>query len=306
MESETLQPQYTGVPKKGKCRADKVKGVFTESRRDVGRYKQKLRVHDSVSHFLGGDLAPGVHSIGLDLPLDLLYMPNGSKTTVVSFHAAARPQSPLPIFAGGNVAADHGVNRIHISDPGLYCSDNVRIAWFAGALGLPLQTFLPSVLAHLIEHAGGERTVFWGPSAGGFAALYYSKFFPNSLAIPVNPQTILANFGYQNQRIYTHAAFGAQTPDEHDSVLRENICSDLRIHYGGNLPNYVLYVQNLLDTHVELHMEPFLESLGQTTRIRTHLGAEWGVGHVAPTVEELRNIVSSMTAPNVEWATYFA
>lgn len=280
--------------------------MFTESRRDIGRYKQTLTVHESVAAFLGSRTAPGVHSIGADLPLDLLYIPTGGKTTVVTFHAAARPQSPLPIFAGGNVTADHGVNRIHVSDPGLYCADNVRIAWFAGALDLPMQHFLPDVLGKLIADTGSKRTVFWGPSAGGFAALYYSRFFPDSVAIPVNPQTILANFGYQNQRIYTQAAFGAETPGEHELVLRDRICSDLRIHYAGETPNYILYVQNLLDTHVDKHMTPFLESLRPSGRTRTYLGDEWGTGHIAPPVEELRRIVSSMTDPNVDWPSYFA
>ncbi|MEE2528806.1 hypothetical protein V1639_07165 [Pseudarthrobacter sp. J75] len=279
--------------------------MFTNSRRDVGRYKQPLIAHRSVADFLADEVTPGINSMGSEPPLDILYSPTGGKTTVVMFHAAARPQSPLPIFAGGNVAADHGVNRIHVSDPGLCAGDGVRIAWFAGTEQLPLQRVLPDVLKKLIDDAGGERTVFWGPSAGGFAALYYSRFFANSLAMPVNPQTILANFGYANQRSYTKAAFGAESPEQHDEVLTGRICSDLRQHYAGETPNYVYYVQNLLDSHVEYHMKPFLESLRPSARVRTHLSDNWGVGHVAPQVTELRTILSSMTDPAVDWASHF-
>jgi hypothetical protein len=280
--------------------------MFTESRRDRGRYKHQVMEYESLQDFLKATPSAGIISIKGALPIDLLYVPAGGDTTVVSFHAASRPASPLPIFAGANVTADHGVNRIYVSDPGLYCDDEVKIAWFAGSSECCLQDDLPKILEKLIDAAEGFRTVFWGPSAGGFAALYYSKFFPDSLAIPVNPQTVLANFGYENQRNYTRAAFDALTPAEHDVVFNEKICSDLRKHYAGKTPNYILYVQNLLDPHVEQHMLPFLDSLEPTFRVRKYESDAWGLGHVAPPVEELRRIVGSMTHPEMDWSAYFS
>ncbi|BCW85360.1 hypothetical protein NicSoilE8_30330 [Arthrobacter sp. NicSoilE8] len=210
------------------------------------------------------------------------------------------------MFAGAKVTGDNGVNRIFVSDPGLYSGDEVKIAWFAGTSELPLQEVLPDILGKLIRAANGNRTVFWGPSAGGFASLFYSKFFPGSLAIPFNPQTDLSKFGYENQRKYTRAAFAAETPEQHDTVFAHEICSDLRRHYNGKLENYILYVQNSTDTHVEHHMRPFLDSFDSLDYVRTITSHEWGVGHIAPPGDEIRGILASMTHPECDWSTYFA
>lgn len=226
---------------------------------------------------------------------------------MVTFHAAlSRELTPLPMFAGAKVTGDHGVNRIFVSDPGLYSGDDVRIAWFSGTAELPLQQILPGVLGHLIDSAGGRRTLFWGPSAGGFAALFYSKFFPGSTAVPINPQTDLSKFGYQNQRNYTRAAFAAETPEEHDSVFAHVICSDLRKHYSGRVDNFILYVQNSTDTHVEHHMRPFLDSLDSLARVRTITSHDWGVGHVAPPPDEIRGFLAALTDPACDWEKYFS
>ena len=225
---------------------------------------------------------------------------------MVTFHAAlTRKGMSLPMFAGAKVTSDNNVNRIFVSDPGLYSGDDVTLAWFSGTSALPLQSTMPRILDHLMEAAGGERTLFWGPSAGGFAALFYSRFFPGSLAVPINPQTILSNFGYKNQRIYTSAAFGARSHGEHENIFANRICSDLRRHYGGELTNYVLYIQNSTDHHVEQHMEPFLSSLASSDRIRIIMGSEWGEGHVAPPADRIRGILAAMTNPQTDWDLFF-
>jgi hypothetical protein len=282
--------------------------MFASNRRDVARYRREHFVFPSLDVFLAAEEVPsGILTIEGPQPIDVLYSPTGGETTVVAFHAALSGTGlKLPMFAGGKVTQDWNTNRIFISDPGLYADDEVRIAWFAGTDELPLQSVLPRILEKLIDAAGGARTLFWGPSAGGFAALYYSRFFPGSLAVPINPQTILARFGYENQRRYTRAAFGAETPEQHDEVFSARICSDLRDHYAGDVPNYILYIQNSNDTHLDWHMTPFLDSLGDTHRVKKVLGSDWGVGHFAPPVEEIRRLVGSMTAPTNDWADYFA
>lgn len=280
---------------------------FTSSRRDLTRYNRKVHTFKTVDEFLGSSPTAGIIEIQGPQPIELLYVPVGGDTTVVTFHAAlSREQTPLPMFAGAKVTGDNGVNRIFVSDPGLYAGDDVTIAWFAGTAELPLQQILPGVLERLIEAAGGKRTMFWGPSAGGFASLFYSKFFPGSLAVPFNPQTDLSKFGYENQRNYTRAAFDADTPEQHDAVFAHAICSDLRKHYAGRVDNFILYVQNSTDTHVEHHMNPFLESLESLDRVRTITSYEWGVGHVAPPSDEIQLILSSMTDPQCDWEKYFA
>lgn len=276
-------------------------------RRNIERYKKPVQTFGSLEAFLSAeDINPGIISISGALPIDILYTPAGSSTTVASFHAAlTKAETALPMFAGGKVTQDGPVNRIFISDPGLYAGSEHKIAWFAGTRELDLQKQLPKIIDKLLIAAGGTRTLFWGPSAGGFAALYYSKLFPESLAVAINPQTIIANFGLANQRAYTKAAFGVESIEEHELVLAESINSNLLDWYAGDMPNHVLYVQNESDTHVQNHMEPFLSSLDDQSRVRIHMG-NWGQGHVAPSPEEIRQIIASFTLQEGGWGEVLA
>ncbi|MGJ3189217.1 hypothetical protein [Paenarthrobacter sp. FR1] len=281
--------------------------MTNSNRRDVSRYPRNHTVYSSLNEFLGVEHLPSeILSIEGAQPLDIFYLPTGSATTVVSFHAAITGQGAnLPMFSGFKVTQDWMPNQIFVSDPGLLASDDLTIGWFSATKELPLQVELPKVLSKLIDAAGGSRTMFWGPSAGGFAALFYSRFFPGSLAVPVNPQTILSNFNIAHQRSYTEAAFGAVTVEQHEKVFATQLCSDLRDHYNGETPNYILYVQNITDPHVNLHMNPFLDSLNSLERVRTIMD-DWGAGHVAPSSERLREIIGSMSNPDTNWDQYFS
>jgi hypothetical protein len=237
--------------------------------------------------------------------IDLLFDPAGSDTTVVTFHAALSKEMVLPLFAGGQVFQDGPTNRILVSDSGLYADATLNLAWFAGTAELRLQALLPRVLRRLVEVAGGSRLLFFGPSGGGFAALYYSRLFPGSLAVPVNPQTILMNFYEAHRRIYAKGAFGAETQVEVDGVFRDAICSDLLEHYAGQVPNHILYVQNETDEfHIDGHMRPFLDSLPEgSVRVLT---GNWGDGHVATPPDQLRALARNITSRPGSWGEVIA
>lgn len=276
-------------------------------RRDIGRYTKPVHEFASLAAFLGADDVPaGILTIAGALPIDLLYVPAGSDTTIVTFHAAlSSADTGLPMFAGGKVTQDGPVNRIFVSDPGLYAGSTHTIAWFAGTRALKFQHILPQILGKLLPSPDGGRTLFWGPSAGGFGALYFSKLFPESLAVAINPQTRISRFGIENQRAYTEAAFGATTMADHVDVLENKINSDLIEWYAGSVPNHILYVQNESDSHVQDHMQPFLASLEPTTRVRTLIG-NWGEGHRAPPPEEIRKILSTLTGAQGAWGDVLA
>src|SRR6185312_3746617 len=101
-----------------------------------------------------------------------------------------------------------------------------------------------------------QRLVFFGASGGGFAALYYSYFFPGSLALPMNPQTILANYSPRPVTEYTATAWGAE------DIKDAPILSDLRELYAEGLPNTVGFIQNVQDTHHrDRHAAPWVRGL---------------------------------------------
>jgi len=271
----------------------------TGSRRDVSFFAEKSIIFDSPQAFLEGDIRPGLITVEAGgLNIDVLYEPAGSKTTVVIFHAAlSRENVTLPMFTGRRITQDGPVNRIYVSDPGLYADPELTLSWYAGTSTLPLQTVLPPIIERLVVEAGGDRLMFFGASGGGFAAMFYSRLFPESLAVAVNPQTVLKNFPAYTLRQFTERAFPNFTQTE---VLDHAVCSDLRIPYTESFPNYVIYIQNERDDHREKHLEPFLEAIGDKGRVAVVFG-DWGDGHVAPPNEYLRDFLSNLTGSPGPW-----
>jgi len=271
-----------------------------DPRRDVSAYAGKSVTYASVSSFMASEVAPGLITVQENsFDIDVFYEPVGAETTVVIFHAAlSKPDVTLPMFTGSKVTQDGPVNRIYVSDPGLYSDPALTLAWYAGANGLPLQTILPGIIRKLVEDAGGSRLMFFGASGGGFAAMYYSRLFPESLAVAINPQTILREFPSYTLRQYTEKAFPGVAQAH---VLDRVICSDLREPYAESFPNHVLYVQNTRDDHTEKHLDPFWAAVGGNDRLHVKLG-NWGDGHVPPPTDEIREIIASVTTTPGPWA----
>lgn len=269
------------------------------SRRDVSFFAEKSMTFESPEAFLEGDIRPGLITIEAGgLNIDVLYEPAGSETTVVIFHAAlSRENVALPMFTGRRITQDGPVNRIYVSDPGLYADPELTLSWYAGTSTLPLQTVLPPIIERLVKDAGGDRLMFFGASGGGFAAMFYSRLFPESLAVAVNPQTILRNFPSYTLRQFTERAFPSFSQAE---VLDHAVCSDLRVPYTDSFPNFVIYIQNERDDHRQKHLEPFLEAVGNIERVAVVFG-DWGDGHVAPPNEYLRDFLSKLTGNPRSW-----
>lgn len=266
----------------------------SSTRRDLSRYDRRVTEHPDLGSFLSSALeARQILSIGREHPLDIHVSPAGADTTVVVFHAALTDScTPLPIFAGASMLKPLDVNLVQVADPGLYADDGLTIGWFAGSAHHPVQRELVTVLEKVFDELGGSRRVFFGASAGGFAALYYGSSFPGSSVVCVNPQTILSNFTREHQEDYCLKAWGA--PPE--QVWGKSVDADLRETFDGVNHNDVLYVQNVRDPHVQLHMEPFLASIPDD-RVQV-LRGDWGEGHQAPSSSELSRMLSQVVSPS--------
>ena len=123
-----------------------------------------------------------------------------------------------------------------------------------------------------------RNCIFQGCSAGGFAALLYSHFFPNSLAIPVNPQTNIFNYHSNKVEQYLESCWSGISKDDLP------IISDLIGLYSNGFPNYVAYLQNKRDSfHIEKHYShwksAFIGEYGSNWKLLTE---DWGEGHSAP------------------------
>ena len=259
-------------------------------RRDIGRYDRPVREFAGAASMRGLTLEePQILTVGRTHPLDISVSPAGSPVTVVTFHAAlTTSETPLPVFAGASLIRPFGVNLVQVADPGLYADDALTIGWFAGSAQHPVQQELPEVLGAVLKSLGSEKTVFFGASAGGFAALLNGRRFPEASILCVNPQTILANFTREHQLSYCDRAWGASPEDVWGTLVQ----ADLREQFDGQNRNDIVYVQNERDPHVQLHMEPFLDTI-PNDRLQIIRG-DWGEGHQAPSPDQLSGMLATL------------
>lgn len=141
-----------------------------------------------------------------------------------------------------------------------------------------------------------DRIIFFGPSAGGFASLYYSHLFPNSLSIAVNPQTAIP-------RYYQHLADAYYTAAWPNEDRRLALVDDVVPLYEGNFTNHVIYLQNSRDDfHLKHHFEPWRDATLNAFGSRWFLLSEdWGNGHTPPPAFFLESILQFATTFEGGW-----
>ncbi|ENU91166.1 hypothetical protein F971_03304 [Acinetobacter vivianii] len=252
--------------------------------RNVKRWKKKIFWYGGLDNFLSNNnLESGIHTSQLGgLFYDVMFENNNADTTIFCFNAAmGKELKDFPVFTGNSMLAGEKVNRVFINDPSLYIDSKLKIAWYAGILnGFNVQDYLLKIIKHIIFITNTKRTIFYGASAGGFAALYYSWFFKNSLALVINPQTNLYRYNRLAVSSFAKLALGAGNDSEVEKSL-SLICSRLDVLYSLGSSNHVFYVQNKTDHHVNDHLNPFLENLKNREQVRVIYG-NWGQGHKAP------------------------
>jgi hypothetical protein len=274
-------------------------------RRDLTRFQDEQHsFFESLDDFHKAPVPRGFITIDYNgSPLDVMNVDRGAETTVVAFHSALSPNMrTLPIFAGLGVTDGLETNVICISDPTLEYNDKLKIGWFLGNQHQSLQRDLPAIISKIVDAQHARNLIFFGASAGGFAALFYSSFFPESLAIPLNPQVIVRDFPEESVFSYARTAFGAKGMEEARAYLTRQVTDDVRHVYRGGSQNTVAYVQNVMDTHhLYRHMAPFLAAVPRSHQIHA-LVKDWGVGHVPPPKEIVRSLLVETVACNGRWS----
>lgn len=222
------------------------------------------------------------------VPIDIKYEPRGFETTTVFFHPAV-VRAKFPVFIGGGVSEDLPTNRIFISDPSLYLSEELRLAWYAGNHRQDkLQWALRGMLNALIPR--GQRVVMFGASGGGFASLYYAAHYPGAVAVPINPQTSLANYTKGAVDRYGHIGWQLSGVGLASKIP---VTTDLIRLYRQPLDVSVLYLQNRNDvTHMSGHFEPFMEALPDVHRVSPIL-IDGPQGHHPPDKKITKAVLSA-------------
>lgn len=239
------------------------------------------------------EFPPGAYQVGTGpCPIDfLLNAVEPGAPVVISYHAALSGDSyTLPYFTGLQVTAGVRATQVCVSDPSLGLSTDLKLAWFVGHEGMDFQTVWRSVLDHLRATLAASREVHFGPSGGGFAALYFGRGADDRLAVAVNPQTSIAAYLPRPQRNFTRVCFGAQNEEEHLRVLRDRATTDLVQLYSRPARNSVVFIQNVQDPHMESHVLPFVAACHPANTVYANFHA-WGPGHVPPPADFLKAVL---------------
>lgn len=257
----------------------------------------KARVFNSISEFkstFSTNDASTALRINDSLPILMRWVNRGANITLVVFSAAITRRSVLtvPVFSGWNLTKDLSCNVLMVSDPSLVNSQDLNLGWY---LGSSKQVDLPHKLLDIFESFSCSRLIFFGASGGGFASLFYSASFEDSLAIVSNPQTDIKRFSYYQRYLELAWNHGAQLPE--DFLFNTSLLN----LYGSELNNNFIYIQNSEDyDHMENHYLPFRSKFGDRPQglfITRPLGAK----HIGPDVPSFHSVLRASTG-NSDWS----
>lgn len=250
--------------------------------------------HD-VREFL--DKAPRNGQIAINhrgLSIDILMEDRNSPNTVFYFHPAlVKTVKTIPLFNGRNIAKEVDANSVFIADPSLALSDSLNLAWYAGnKFQDDLQSVLMRIIDSIAKSLNSRQVVFFGASGGGFASMYYSSYFPNSVAVAMNPQTKIQNYLARQVYRYATLAWGTSEKD-YDPMNKIPALTDLTAIYRQPVANTVFYLQNTQDdSHFQRQWEPFRMTLHPSNYVVKWF-EPWGNGHVAAPKSTLLSAINA-------------
>lgn len=266
--------------------------------RDLSPFEDlKLYEFSGFSDFAGASVRNGIHRISSGgMHLDLMYEDNGAPVTFVYFHAALGLKQVYPFFGGRSMLNGLHANYLGIADPVAGLINAPTAGWHLGTRDMPLQSALVDVIAHVLNTGSGTSLVFFGASAGGFAALFYGSKFESSVSLVVNPRTALLNAPHTFDEYHSIAY-----PDLLAEEIADFIPFDTASLYSSGSGNKVAYIQNLQDKRfLNNQLIPFLEQCPKNDHIFLKLG-EYGVGHVVPPRQVLRGALKDLLDRAPQW-----
>lgn len=272
-------------------------------RRDISRWSPGIQ-YSSVAEFCQELACDGLHTIQLGgTPLDLYAVDRGADSTLITFQHRVSERTTYPKFVGERISAELGVNLISVSDPTVSGDGEIRLGWYLGNRDTGhLKKHLLPVLERLGDLLGGQRTIFWGNSGGGYAAIDYAQHFAGSIAFTVNPRLGFAD-GLSDDLVkflrLGHQAKG-RTPFNR---LRREYANNLWETVEGNADFIAAMYHNSGDTgYYDLNHKKFVDCRRSDLQLAERIDFD-GEGHVpiprSKLVEILRTLTDTSLAPAV-------
>lgn len=253
---------------------------------------------DGLEDFLSrGEIKNGLHSIMTNNRwFDFFYEDRGAAVTLVTFNAALPATvTTYPMFSARPVAAELGVNFLGFADPAQGSAESLPTFWHLSTKRVDTLTLVPTVIQQLLEQQPDQRLVFFGSSAGGFGALYYSSLFAGSTSLVMNPRI---NVMHEPKRFPKYAAVAHPGSDR--TRVARSLPYDMAALYEQPHGNQVAYLQNLQDPNYYRHHYSHFKKATEGREDVRFVTGNWGKGHVVPPRDvwagELRTLVE--TAPH--------
>lgn len=257
------------------------------------------RSFKSLRNFLEEPLHDGVSSImGNNRWLDVQYEDRGSDVTFVAFHAAVSETiNEYPVFAGIHLAAALNVNYLGIADPACGSAESLKTFWYLSTRRVDSQTIIPAIVSHALKTRSGKHLLFFGASAGGYAALNYSAKFKGSAVVVMNPRIELRSKP-DHFPTYVESTYPNWPVERVEGIVPTSMAK----LYSKPQGNTVVYLQNSQDlTFFENHYKRFMEATVGRRDVFV-MSKPWGKGHVVPTRSVYQNYLLNMVANAPNWS----
>lgn len=260
-----------------------------ERRRDLRYFRDHEHYQYTDFHdILAQRPQTGLHSLNVnDRWFDFFYEDRGQPVTLITFTAAAKDSvDRYPLFALRHAADTFRANVLSFSDAAIGGPEALPTYWHLSTRRVNAQRFIPSIIWHLTL---GQERVFFGSSAGGFAALNYSAQFEGSVAFVMNPRINLLNRPRRHP-VYTPRVYPGEDPG---TIMRGMPYNQAKV-YSQPQGNHVVYLQNVQDDrYMKNHYTPFERAVRGRPDVEFILG-EWGEGHTVPPKDVYMNALDHL------------
>lgn len=273
-----------------------------ERSRDISKFANLgNQEFSTIESLVSSPLKTGLTSLKIDNNwFDFLFEDRKSNTTLVTFTAAVPAKAKtFPIFSSRHIAEELGVNFLAFADPASGGANSLPTFWHLGTQAIDTTKIIPQIISK-IQFSTKTNLLFFGSSAGGFAALNYGAQFPGSAVLVMNPRISLLNSPKRIQS-YTPVNF----PQSDSLSMIRSLPYDQSKVYNEPRGNRIFYIQNLQDNNYSRHHYAHFKKSTQGREDVKFILGNWGSGHVVPPksvyVDRLRDLVTS--APNWQVST---
>lgn len=235
-----------------------------------------------------------LESSGSVYPLQALLEQNPmSDTLIVSFHGGLEPRAQrLPHYEWRGTLQNDIDNKLFISDPTLWQSNELKNGWYFGSAEDDTILRIKNFVSFVAEKLKIKYIIFLGSSAGGVAAFQLGAHFSNSISLGYSLQRNMS----RGPKIHTVGFYEHVLKGSNWDAAYTRFGSRLAVHdlFNGSTPylGKAIWIQNTGDAeHMRDHYLPELEahdksaSLGRQIIVKDRLEGYltyWGEGHPIP------------------------